>query len=199
MPSPGAFLNYDFSAQHASGSASAGAQLELGAFAAGLVATTQVVNPNLAAHGRFTRLESTITLARPAQLASLRVGDSISRGGIQWVSDFAIQPEFITFPLPVLAGSSALPATAQVFVNNALSYQHDLDAGPFSMRGVPAVSGQGEVRMVVRDLLRREQVIVQQYYAARNLLRSGLDDFSYEFGRQRAGRRDAPATPCATG
>jgi len=39
--------------------------------------------------------------------------------------------------------------------------------------------------MVVRDVLGREQVIVQQYYAARTLLRHGLDDFSYEFGKQR--------------
>ena len=195
MPSPGGFVNYDLSTRNTNGSAATGAQLELGAFAAGLVATTQLLNPDVSAHRRFTRLESTITLPRPAQLASLRLGDAISRagmwgrpvrfGGVQWTSNFDIQPEFITFPLPVLAGSSALPATAHVFVNNALSYQRDLEAGPFSMRSVPAVSGQGEVRMVVRDLLGREQVIVQQYYAARNLLRSGLDDFSYEFGRQR--------------
>ena len=84
-----------------------------------------------------------------------------------------------------VAGSSALPSTAQVFVNNTLSYQHELDAGPFSIRGVPAVSGQGEIKMVVRDLLGREQVVVQQYYAVRSLLRRGLDDFSYEFGKQR--------------
>ena len=194
-PAPGGFLNYDLAARQASGRGALGAQLELGVFAAGLVATTQLVNPDVRAHGRFTRLESTVTMDRPAQLDSLRLGDAISRGGawgrpvrfggIQWASNFATQPEFITFPLPSVAGSSALPSTAQVFVNNALSFEHDLEAGPFAVRGVPTVSGQGEIRMVVRDLLGREQVIVQQFYAARGLLRSGLDDFSYEFGKQR--------------
>ena len=194
-PTPGGFLNYDLSAQRAGGQGTLGAQLEFGAFAGGLVATTQLVNPTIGAHGRFIRLDSTVTMDRPGQLASLRAGDGVSRagtwgrpvrfGGVQWASNFATQPEFVTFPLPSVSGASALPSTAQVFVNNALSYQHELEAGPFSVQGVPAVSGQGEIRMVVRDLLGREQVIVQPYYAARSLLRSGLDDFSYEAGMQR--------------
>jgi len=129
---PGGFLNYDFAAQRSGTNASVGANLEIGAFAAGLVATTQVINPNMSAHGRFIRLDSTITMDRPAQLAGRRLGDSISRGGawgqpvrfggIQWASNFATQPDFVTVPLPSVAGSSALPSTAQVFVNNALSY-----------------------------------------------------------------------------
>lgn len=195
MPSAGGFLNYDLSAQRSQGMGTVGAQLELGVFAGGGVGTTQILNRDLSANGSFIRLESTLTMDRPEQLASLRLGDAISRGGawgrpvrfggIQWGTNFATQPDFVTFPLPSLSSSAALPSTAEVFVNNVRTYQHDIQAGPFSVRELPVVTGQGEVRMVVRDLLGREQVIVQPFYAVRSLLRRGLDDFSYEFGAAR--------------
>lgn len=195
MPSVGGFLNYDLSAQRSQGMGTVGAQLELGVFAGGGVGTTQMLDRDLSAGGSFIRLESTLTMDSPEQRASLRLGDAISRGGawgrpvrfggIQWGSNFATQPDFITFPLPSIFGSAALPSTAEVFVNNVRTYQHDIPAGPFSVRELPVVTGQGEVRMVVRDLLGREQVIVQPFYAARSLLKPGLDDFSYEFGAVR--------------
>lgn len=195
MPSAGGFLNYDFTTQHSQGVSVTGAQFELGMFTGGGVFTTQIVNRDIGKAGGFVRLESTLTMDHPEQRASLRVGDAISRGGawgrpvrfggLQWSTNFATQPSFITFPLPTLSGSAALPSTAEVFVNSARTYQQDIQAGPFSIRDLPVVTGQGEVRMVVRDLLGREQVIVQPFYAARSLLKPGLDDFSYEFGAVR--------------
>lgn len=41
------------------------------------------------------------------------------------------------------------------------------------------------MQLVVRDLLGRQQVITQQYYGARTLLRRELEDYSYEFGAVR--------------
>ena len=195
MPAAGGFLNYDLSAQRSQGTGTVGAQLELGVFAGGGVGTTQMLNRDLSASGSFIRLESTLTMDSPEQRASLRLGDAISRGGawgrpvrfggIQWGTNFATQPDFITFPLPSLSGSAALPSTAEVFVNNVRTYRSDVQPGPFSLNQLPVVTGQGEVRMVVRDFLGREQVIVQPFYASRSLLKPGLDDFSYEFGAAR--------------
>ena len=195
MPSVGGFFNYDVSAQRSQGVGAVGTQFEMGIFGGGGVGTTQMLAKDLITSTNFIRLESTWTMDWPEQLASLRLGDAISRGGawgrpvrfggIQWGTNFATQPGFVTFPLPSLSGQASLPSTAEVFVNNVRTYQHDVQAGPFSLRELPVVTGQGEVRLVVRDLLGREQVIVQPYYAARSLLRSGLEDYSYEFGPER--------------
>jgi outer membrane usher protein len=195
MPAAGGFLNYDVSTQITENRETAGAQLDMGFFSRGAVFNTQMLNRDLNAGGSFIRLESTLTMDHPEQLASLRLGDAISRGGawglpvrfagMQWSSNFSTQPDFVTFPIPSLKGSATVPSTAEVYINNVLAYQHDIQAGPFSISELPVVTGQGEVRMVVRDLLGREQVIVQQFYGARRLLRSGLDDFSYEVGAAR--------------
>lgn len=62
------------------------------------------------------------------------------------------------------------------------TYHGDTAPGPFSLNNLPVITGSGEVQMVVRDLLGREQVVVQPYYASNRLLKSGLTDQTYEFG-----------------
>ncbi|MGG7054414.1 fimbria/pilus outer membrane usher protein [Nitrosomonas sp. ANs5] len=192
IPAIGGFVNYDFSAQRFNGAHMVGGLAEIGMFAGGGVMTTQFLGRDLSADRSVIRLESTLTLDDPERMASLRVGDTVSRGGawgrpvrllgLQWGTNFATRPDYITFPLPAFSGSAALPSTAEVYINNVLTYQENVEAGPFSIRELPVVTGMGEVRMVVRDLLGREQILHQPYYAARNLLKRGLSDFSYEIG-----------------
>jgi outer membrane usher protein len=50
---------------------------------------------------------------------------------------------------------------------------------------LPVVTGSGEVRMVVRDMLGREQVVTQPFYSSSGLLAEGLHDYSYEMGVER--------------
>ena len=144
---------------------------------------------------RQTRLDSSWTVDLPQQLASLRLGDGVSRagawgralrfGGVQWSTDFSIQPGFLSFPLPAMRGEAALPSTVDVYVNNSHRLQSQVPAGPFDLADVPVVTGQGQVRMVVRDLLGREQVTVQSYQVSPALLRPGLRSHSFELGRAR--------------
>ena len=71
-----------------------------------------------------------------------------------------------------------------MLVNNA-NYvsQQRVAAGPFVLDTAPLLlNGQGEVRVIVHDALGGEHVIVQPFYQARDLLRPGLDEFSYEAG-----------------
>jgi outer membrane usher protein len=195
MTVAGGFLNYDFSVQHLHRRKTVSGLFEFGAFAHGGVLTNQLLSRDLTDPNSLVRLESTLTFDKPEQMASLRLGDTISRGGswgrpvrlagIQWGTNFATQPSFITFPMPSISGSTALPSTADVFVNNLQTYHQEVQSGPFSIRELPVITGQGEIRMVVRDLLGREQVISQSFYAAPNLLRRGLKDFSYELGFER--------------
>ncbi len=54
--------------------------------------------------------------------------------------------------------------------------------GPFAINYIPVITGQGDVSVVTTDLLGRQQVVNVPYYASQQLLRKGLQDFSYEAG-----------------
>ncbi|QHI98830.1 fimbria/pilus outer membrane usher protein [Xylophilus rhododendri] len=199
LPGPiatGMFLNYDLSATRAGQQKQGGALLELGSFQpAGVGLGSFAVRSGDLAGPRLLRLETTWTHDLPARRASLRLGDMVGRGGawglpvrmggVQWATNFDTQPGFVTFAMPTLSGQAALPSTVDLYVNDALQARQDIPAGPFSLQQAPVLTGQGEARMVVRDLLGREQTIVTPYYASTRLLRAGLHDFSYELGRVR--------------
>src|SRR6185295_4742366 len=111
--------------------------------------------------------------------------------GIQYARNFAVQPGYITMPLPGVSGSAAIPSVVDVYVNSTLQGQQQVSPGPFELRNVPVPSGGGRVQLVIHDLLGREIVSEQSYYASAQLLRGGLHDFSWEAGflREAFGRR----------
>lgn len=197
----GAFLNYDLSGQFADRATTLGGALEAGIFTAFGVGISAFVGRWGGGGGELLRLDSNWTVDDPANKRSLRFGDSISRGGvgggplrfggIQLARNFAVAPGFVTIPLPSLSGSAAVPSIVDVYVNDALRDSRDVPAGPFELVDVPIVSGNGDVQLVVRDLLGRETLYSQSYYSAPSLLRKGLHDYSYETGflRRSFGRR----------
>lgn len=190
--SPGGFLNYDVSANHAQGRTTTSGLLELGGFSGWGAVQTRILARDLDGHASAIRLDTTWTRDQPMQLASLRVGDAISGtsswggavrfGGVQWSTNFSTQPGFIAFPLPGVSGEAALPSTVDLYVNSALRMSREVPSGPFSIQDLPVTTGQGDARFVVRDILGREQVITQPFYATPRLLQQGLQDYSYELG-----------------
>jgi outer membrane usher protein len=192
---PGGFLNYDFFLDRSRGGTAASGAFELGAFNALGVGVANFAARDTPEGRRLVRLATTWTSDRPAQLATLRLGDAVSAsgqwgrsvrfGGVQWATNFGTQPGFITFPLPGLAGEAVLPSTIDLYVNDALRLRREVPMGPFSVQDLPVVTGQGEARLVVRDLLGRERTIVQPFYSSPRLLQQGLHDYSYEVGRVR--------------
>ena len=103
-------------------------------------------------------------------------------GGVQLARNFAVQPGFVTLPLPSIEGSAALPSVVDVYVNGAKSGSRELPAGPFQITELPILTGAGDVQLVVRDLLGRETLYSQPYYVAAAMLGQGLHDYSYEAG-----------------
>ncbi len=190
--SPGGFLNYEVSAHHAQGRTKTSGLLELGGFGGWGAAQTHILARDLDGHASAIRLDTTWTRDQPMQLASLRFGDAISGtsswggavrfGGVQWATNFSTQPGFISFPLPGMSGEAALPSTVDLYVDNALRMSREVPSGPFSIQDLPVTTGQGDARLVVRDILGREQVITQPFYATPRLLQQGLQDYSYELG-----------------
>ncbi|MEY5098628.1 MAG: hypothetical protein RJA36_1347 [Pseudomonadota bacterium] len=194
-PTPGGFLNYDLYAEHSTGARHASGMFEGGFFNAWGVGVANLLASDTDGQRQLTRLDSTWTMDLPERTASLRLGDAISRpgtwgravrlGGLQYATNFATQPNLITQPLQNIAGQAALPSTVDVYVNNALSSRKEVPPGPFSINNIPVVTGAGDVRVVVRDLLGREQVISQPFFQSASALAPGMVDYSYEIGRAR--------------
>jgi outer membrane usher protein len=195
-PEPGGFVNYDLYLSRAADSTQRSGLLEFGYFNSHGVGTSnmlvnQLVDP-LVSNSHITRLDTTWTIDNPEKLRTLRFGDAINVagswgrsvrfGGIQYASNFATQPGFVAFPSQSIAGQAVLPSTVDVFVNNALVSRQNVPPGPFSISNLPIVTGAGEVQLVVRDLMGREQIITRPFYASQALLRKGLKTFSYELG-----------------
>lgn len=197
----GGFVNYEALAEYSAGQARLSGSLEVVAFSPHGFATSSFLGRWSEDGARATRLETNWTIDDPERMRSLRLGDGITRGGtgggplrfggVQFARNFATQPGFVTLPMPTFSGSAALPSVVDVYVNNLLQGGHDVRPGPFRVVDVPIVTGSGEIMLVVRDLLGRETVMRQSYYAAPDLLRAGLHDYSYEMGflRRNFGRR----------
>lgn len=192
-PPLGAFLNYDVVATNAAGRSTLGGLLEGSLFGAGGAGVVRYLERQEDGQTHSVRLDSTWTRDRPEAASSFRVGDSITGasrwwggavhfGGLQLASNYATRPGLITSPMPSIAGEAAVPSTFELYVNNALRLRESLPAGPFSVDDVPVVTGDGQIRLIVRDVLGREQVISEPYYASPRLLRAGLHDYSIEAG-----------------
>lgn len=196
IPSPGLFVNYDILGEGGSVGTRASALMELGMFNSMGVGIQTGVLRYQPEGNKFIRLDTTFTADRPTELASWRVGDAITRpanawgrsvrfAGIQYATNFAVQPGFISMPQQNITGQAALPSTAEIFVNNALVSRSTVAPGPFSINNIPVITGQGDVRVVVKDVLGREQLLVQPFYATPRLLKPQLNDFSFEVGKER--------------
>ena len=188
----GGFLNYDVTANHTQGQTKTNGLLELGGFGSWGTAQTRILALDLGGQASAIRLDTTWTRDQPMQLASLRFGDAISGtsswggavrfGGAQWATNFSVQPGFVTFPLPGISGEAALPSTVDLYVDSALRMRRQVPSGPFSIEDLPVPNGRGDARLVVRDILGREQIITQPFDTNSQLLKLGLHDYSYEVG-----------------
>jgi len=204
-PAPGVLLNYDLSLAHSrtGGPLTSGALLEAVAFGRfGSLVNSALVRDD-GTRRSATRLDTFWRFDLPHRLETLVVGDTVgvgggwSRpvryGGVRWGRDFGMRPGFVTRPQLSLSGEAALPSTVEVLVNNTRRLSQPTRPGPFELNNVPTVTGAGEINLVVRDLLGRETVIQQSYYASPRLLAPGLTDFSFEAGRLRTGYGDSSA------
>ncbi|MGE5469557.1 MAG: fimbria/pilus outer membrane usher protein [Bacteroidota bacterium] len=187
----GAFLNYDLQLQQMK-FARLNGLLELGVFNDRGFGTNTVLAYHDDRSTGVTRLETAWTIDQPSELSSLRLGDTISRqgawgrsirmGGVQWGTSFSTRPDVTPFQLPSLAGEAQVPSVVDLYVNNILRLSRPVPYGPFTIPDLPVFTGDGQVRMVVRDLLGREHVITQPYYVTPTLLQKDLHDYTYEAG-----------------
>jgi outer membrane usher protein len=141
------------------------------------------------------RLDTTFAYSDRETLTTYRAGDAITGGlawtrpirigGLQAQRNFGLRPDLVTLPLPSASGSAAVPSTVDVFVNNVRTSSQDIESGPYRISNVPAVTGAGTARVVLRDASGRETVTNLPFYVSSKLLAEGLFDFSVEAGMPR--------------
>jgi len=207
-PGLGGFLNYELFAvrtepQAGIATSNVSGLLETGVFNPQGVFTSQWLGKNLGddqhlpgdVPRRAVRLDTAVTRDDPASMETLRLGDGVGatglwgspvrNGGVRWSRNFSTQPGFVTIPQPTLRGETALPSVIDVYVDGLRRGSLQAPPGPFVVENLPTMTGQGEVQVVVRDLLGREQVLSDNYISGVRQLRAGLHDFSYEAGFER--------------
>ncbi len=73
--------------------------------------------------------------------------------GVRYARDFTLAPSYISYPMPSISGSAALPSTVDVLINDRRTASSTVQPGPFELTNVPTVNGAGQMQVVVRDLL----------------------------------------------
>jgi len=192
----GAYLNYDLYAEDVDTGFHAGASLDVTAFAAG----GSVGNGLLVESGpegqRVTRLDTSYRRDFQDRLTSLTLGDAVTTAGswgrslrfagVRYGTDFGLRPDLVTTPLLGATGTAAVPSVVDVYVNQQLVGTREVPPGPFDIGNIPALTGTGEVNLVVRDAAGRETLLTQPFYTSPQMLRDGLSQWSIELGTSRA-------------
>jgi outer membrane usher protein len=193
----GATLNYDIADTYANGQSGATGSLDLRVFSPrGIVSSDWLAYAGAASSGSgpntAIRLDSAYSFADVNTLRRYSLGDfitsslswtrSVHLAGAQIRSDFSMRPDLVTFPLPSVAGSAAVPSTVDVLVNGTAVVSGQTGAGPFEAPQLPVMSGAGTISMTVTNALGQQVTVSQPFYASSALLAPGLQTFAGQAG-----------------
>lgn len=190
----GGFLNYDIATslekQHIN---NLNIFVENGIFSKwGILNNQFLLELPRSAPSSITRLDTTFVYDDLPKMATLKIGDTNSADlglqgsvrffGVQLARNFGLQSKLLTFPLPSMSGEAVAPSNVDIWVNNMRALSRSVPTGAFTIDDIPIISGKGEARMVIKDILGREQEVNLPYYVSPELLKVGLQEYSYDLG-----------------
>lgn len=193
----GVTLNYDIVNTLAGGNVGSTGSLDLRAFShSGVVSSGWLAYAGAATNDTSTnrpvRLDSTYMFSDVNTLRRYVLGDFVTSGlawtrpvhleGVQIRSDFSMRPDLVTFPLPSLMGSAAVPSTVNVLTDGNLVVSGQVAPGPFEVPQLPVVSGAGNISMTLTNALGQQVTVSQPFYASSALLAPGLQTYAAQAG-----------------
>ncbi len=193
----GITLNYDTVGTFSGGQKSGSGSFETRAFSPWGILSSQWLGYAGAAPGptgsnTAIRLDSSYTFADVNSLRRYSLGDFIN-GGLSWTrpvhlegvqinSDFSMRPDLVTFPVPSISGSAAVPSTVNVLTDGNLAASSQIAPGPFEVPQLPVVEGAGTISMTVTDAMGQQVTVTQPFYASSTMLAPGLQTFAVQTG-----------------
>jgi outer membrane usher protein len=193
----GVTLNYDTVGTFSGGQKGGSGSFETRAFSPwGIVSSDWLAfaGANSSAAGATTaiRLDSSYTFADVNSLRRYSLGDFIN-GGLSWTrpvhlegvqinSDFSMRPDLVTFPVPTITGSAAVPSTVNVLTDGNLAASSQVAPGPFEIPQLPVVEGAGTISMTVTNAMGQQVTVTQPFYASSTMLAPGLQTFAVQAG-----------------
>ncbi len=137
------------------------------------------------------RLDSYWQYIDPEKIRSYTLGDfttntvnwgtSVRVLGFQWASAYSQRSDIVTTALPQFSGSSAVPSSLDLFVDQQKIYSGDIPSGPFDIKNLPFVSGN-DVTIVTKDANGQQVSSTHSYYYSPDLLQKGINEFSVDAG-----------------
>jgi outer membrane usher protein len=195
--SVGATLNYDVIGAVNNGQGSASGSFDARVFSPVGVASTDFLafaGPSLNGvnQDRTVRLDSTYVFSDFTHQRRYWLGDFIT-GGLTWTRpvrlggaqvtrDFSMRPDLVTFPVPLVSGSVAVPSTVDILVNGTRVLSSQAQPGPFQAPQLPVTTGAGQVQLTVTNALGQQVTTTLPFYASSLLLAPGLHTYSVETG-----------------
>jgi outer membrane usher protein len=194
----GTVLDYDIVAAGNGGRVTASGSFGLRVFAPiGVVSSDALVfvGREVSNLPSFIRLDTRYVYTDEQNLRSYVVGDFIT-GGLAWsrpvrlggariAADFRTRPDLITFPVPAVTGSVAVPSSLDVFVNGSRIGSRNVPPGPFEVSRMPVVTGAGTISTTTTDAMGRQITTDTPFYASADLLAPGLQTWSFDIGAVR--------------
>lgn len=191
-PPWGAYLNYNFFATNTHTTNNVNAVFRINIFSPYGVGNSTFSYTTAPSERPYVRLLTTWIIDDPDNMKTISFGDNISRstnwngsvnfGGVQWGTNFKTQPTFITFPLPGFRGEAIIPTAMDLFINNVMVKSQKVMPGVYDITNIPMVDGFGNVKIITKDILGRDQIVNANYYISTTLLEKGLSSYTYEFG-----------------
>lgn len=141
----------------------------------------------------YDRLQTQLIVDYPASLRRLTaldtigssgpLGSALPMAGVTLAKNYSIDPYFIWFPTPELAGSVLTASDIEIYQNGFLTRRLHVPPGQFQIDDLQvAAIGAGSYDVVIRDAFGRESSLSQPFYLTKDLLRRGLHAYNYGLG-----------------
>lgn len=140
----------------------------------------------------FVRLQSSATYERRGDLQWFVLGDqyansgelgsTVNMGGIGFSKVYKLDPYFITQPVMDLKGSVIFPTQAEIYLDGVLIGKQSITPGSFDLKNLYSYTGSHNVQVLLRDPFGNVQKIDYMAYFSTQMLREGLQEYSYNVG-----------------